>query len=161
MKKYFFNAVIFVCFVLIVLMKIDTYKNRKEIAALRDATPVLADKIDSTAVFSKHLFNLEGEDELGLHLVFSKEFLHSKPVREYFSVSYKDEGRYRGNSYSLEDTVVLYYGDYRIISRDGKLSVLKDGEELLTRYPDGTVKSSSFLSFESRSGYYPALQALN
>lgn len=96
-------------------------------------------------------------DEIGIRVRFSEIYRHNNLEREYFAVCYGGKER----SYSMEKTLVLYYGDYQIVSKDGKVSVKKDGEVLLTRYPDGKVETYSFLCFESRSGYYPALQALS
>ena len=70
---------------------------------------------------------------------------------------WRGEGNLEGED-DLECGGAVYY---QIVSKDGKVSVKKDGEVLLTRYPDRKVETSSFLCFESRSGYYPALQALN
>ena len=154
MKKYIFNAVAFVFFIVIILITVNTNKNRKEMEKLR--TYVLADKIDSTARIDRHYYKVIN-DEIGIRVRFSEIYRHNNLEREYFAVCYGGKER----SYSMEKLWFSIMGDYQIVSKDGKVSVKKDGEVLLTRYPDGKVETSSFLCFESRSGYYPALQALN
>ena len=153
MKNIVYSVLFVIWCVVFFTMQVDYAIERRN--KPNERREILADKIDSVARVDRHYFGLEKGEEISI--CFSEIYKQNNLERECFAVYY--EGK--GHSYSVDDEKMLCYGEYSILSADGKVSIRKNGEELLVRYPDGTVKSSSFIGVTSKSGYYPMLQELN